>query len=346
MKEWRIKEISEMTQTSIRMLRHYDKIGLLKPSYRSENGYRCYTANDLAKLQQIVALKYFGFNLETIKSILQKHQNIYAHLQAQQKVIKEKTEQLQEVHHTLKAILERLSPSETPDWNDLINLIKGYHMTENLREKLKKTWAGQLTESQFEEYLFFYEKFPKEFAERDQLIEQINNNEMGDPAGPDGERVALFMHTLAKKLKALFTEQLKLGSSVLESMKSGKLTQLQISPEGALWLGKATIAFWLKRWDGLYDAILKNLNSDPEGKTGKKVATEWVDLIDDFFSMGTKSFFMGTLLWQEFAKQNYEIKEIKVPPSPQDMVKPYHIKLFFNPEAMSWINRALEAHTN
>ena len=72
MKVWHIKEISELTKTSIRMSRHYDKIGLLEPSYRESNGYRCYTAPDLAKLQQIVALKYFGFNLSIIKNILQK----------------------------------------------------------------------------------------------------------------------------------------------------------------------------------------------------------------------------------------------------------------------------------
>ena len=41
MKVWHIKEISDLTKTSIRMLRHYDKIGLLVPSYREPNGYRC-----------------------------------------------------------------------------------------------------------------------------------------------------------------------------------------------------------------------------------------------------------------------------------------------------------------
>lgn len=90
MKKWHIKELSDLTNTSIRMLRHYDKIGLLTPSYREANGYRCYTAPDLAKLQQIVALKYFGLSLNTIKTILEKHTNIYAHLQAQQQVLKRK----------------------------------------------------------------------------------------------------------------------------------------------------------------------------------------------------------------------------------------------------------------
>lgn len=57
--KWHIKEFSELTQTSIRMLRYYDKTGLLNPSYREANGYRCYTEPDLVKLQQIIALRYF-----------------------------------------------------------------------------------------------------------------------------------------------------------------------------------------------------------------------------------------------------------------------------------------------
>ena len=69
MTEWRVKELSDMTQVSIRMLRHYDKIGLLKPTYRADNGYRYYNASDLAKLQQIIALKSFGFTLSGIKNI-------------------------------------------------------------------------------------------------------------------------------------------------------------------------------------------------------------------------------------------------------------------------------------
>jgi len=346
MTEWRIKEISDLTKISIRMLRYYDKIGLLKPSYRSSNGYRCYTAQDLAKLQQIIALRYFGFSLGTIQSILQKHHNIYAHLQAQQQVLKEQSIHLQQVNDALGDILKRLSPSGTPDWNDLITLIERYRMTENLRNKLKTTWAGrELSESQFEEYLSIYEQFPKEFAAKDKIVEQINNKELGDPTGPDGERVALFMHDLSKKMKELFSKQVKFSSSLLESMQSGKLSQLQVTPEGAMWLSRAIISFWLKRWNALYDAIVENLKSDPEGKTGKKIAGEWTGLIDEYFSMGSRSFFTGILLWQEFARQDQELKESKTALSPQEMVKQYHIKLLFNPEAASWISRALEVHT-
>ena len=344
MTEWHIKEISDLTKTSIRMLRHYDKIGLLKPSYRSANGYRCYTAQDLAKLQQIIALRYFGFSLETVKTILQKHHNIYAHLQAQQQVIKEQSVHLQQVDDVLGDILKRLSPAETPDWNDLITLIEGYRMTVNLRDKLKNTWAAQFSEDQFEEYLSIYEQFPKEFAERDKIIEQVNNKELGDPAGPDGERVVCFMHDLAKKMKEIFTKQIKFNSSLLEDIKSGKLSQFQTTPEGTLWISQAMLSYWLKRWDTLYDLIVENLKSDPEGKMGSKIAEEWTGLIDEYYSMGTRSFLTGIILWQDIARQNNDLKGLKEMMSPQEMLKKVHIKLFFNPEALSWISRALEVH--
>ncbi|HBS48394.1 TPA: hypothetical protein DEO28_00235 [Candidatus Dependentiae bacterium] len=73
MAQWLIKEISDLTKVSVRMLHHYDKLGLLKPSVRASNNYRYYSEQDLAKLQQIIALKFFGFGLGQIKNILQKN---------------------------------------------------------------------------------------------------------------------------------------------------------------------------------------------------------------------------------------------------------------------------------
>lgn len=337
--------MSELTKTSIRMLRHYDKIDLLVPSYRKANGYRCYTAADLAKLQQIVALKYFGFSLATIKNILQKHSNIYAHLQAQQQVVKQQSEHLQQVNAVLENILKNLKPSNTPDCDELLQLIKGFNMTDNLREKLQESWAGkQLSESQFEEFLYLYEQFPEEFTQRDLIINQINQNMLGDPEGPDGERVVCFMQDLAKKMKQFFAQQMKLSSSVLQSIRSGKLNQFEVTPEGASWVGRATLAYWLKRWDSLYDKIVANLAADPKGTFGKELAQEWRTIIEDYFAAGSKEFLTGILLWQETARQNYEINELKKTPSPQEMIKQCHVKLFFNPEAIGWITQALESH--
>lgn len=219
-------------------------------------------------------------------------------------------------------------------------------MTDNLREKLKDSWAGKtLSESQFEEYLFLYEQFPEEFAQRDAMIDEINQKLVGDPEGPDGERVVLFSHDLAKKMKQFFTQNVKLSSSFLESIKSGKVTQLEITPEGANWIGRATLAYWLKRWNGLYDKIVNSLAADPNGKIGKELAKEWRTILDDYFSVGSKDFLNGILLWQETARQDEEIKSLKTIPTPQEMMNRVHIKLLFNPQAASWISQALEMNS-
>lgn len=346
MTEWRIKEMSELTKTSVRMLRHYDKIGLLKPAYRSANGYRYYTAQELARLQQIIALKYFGFDLKTIKAILQKHQNIYAHLQAQYQLIRHRYNQLQNVNDTLGHILNRISPNETPDLNDLKTLIEGFQMTKDLRNQLKQSWAGKtLNESQFEEYLLLYEQFPNEFSKRDKLIAKINNNEFGEPTGPDGEHFISVAYDIARKMKAAFAQQAKLGSSVLASMQSGQLTQLELTPDGINWVQRATFAYWIRRWEKIYDNIIANLNNDPEGQLGKNIANEWTGLINEYFSIGCQNLGVGVLLWQELARQSHEFEKQKTAPTPQELAKQFHVKLLFNPEAMSWISRALVAHS-
>jgi DNA-binding transcriptional MerR regulator len=70
-KTWKIGELSEVTGVTIRALHHYHEKGLLIPSEISETGYRIYSKNDMIKLQQIISLKQFSFNLDEIKQILE-----------------------------------------------------------------------------------------------------------------------------------------------------------------------------------------------------------------------------------------------------------------------------------
>jgi DNA-binding transcriptional MerR regulator len=59
-------------RVSVRMLRHYDAIGLLRPAYVDQvTGYRSYEAQQLSRLNRIVALKDLGFTLQEVQSILE-----------------------------------------------------------------------------------------------------------------------------------------------------------------------------------------------------------------------------------------------------------------------------------
>lgn len=65
-----VKCVSDLTGVSVRMLHHYDKIGLLTPAKISDSGYRLYSQKNLMELQQILFFKELDFSLEDIKSII------------------------------------------------------------------------------------------------------------------------------------------------------------------------------------------------------------------------------------------------------------------------------------
>jgi DNA-binding transcriptional MerR regulator/effector-binding domain-containing protein len=67
----KIGEFSRLAQVSVRMLRHYDDLGLLRPAQvDTESGYRYYTPAQLADLHRLLALKDLGFSLEEIRHLL------------------------------------------------------------------------------------------------------------------------------------------------------------------------------------------------------------------------------------------------------------------------------------
>lgn len=65
-----INEISKLTGVSIRRLHHYDEIGLLVPSKRTEANYRMYSEEDVERLYQILLFKELDFPLQEIKRLL------------------------------------------------------------------------------------------------------------------------------------------------------------------------------------------------------------------------------------------------------------------------------------
>lgn len=67
---YKVKEVSDLVGISIRMLHHYDQIGLLEPESVSSAGYRLYTDSDLEKLQQILFFRELDFGLKEIREIL------------------------------------------------------------------------------------------------------------------------------------------------------------------------------------------------------------------------------------------------------------------------------------
>lgn len=73
---FRIGEFSKLVRVSARMLRHYDKCGLFKPSEIDKiTGYRFYSARQIPMLNQIISLRDMGFSIEEISEFLDNSDN-------------------------------------------------------------------------------------------------------------------------------------------------------------------------------------------------------------------------------------------------------------------------------
>lgn len=68
--DWSIQDIARLSGTTSRTLRHYDDIGLLRPSRVGANGYRYYNEEALARLQRILLLRELGLGLPAIAEVL------------------------------------------------------------------------------------------------------------------------------------------------------------------------------------------------------------------------------------------------------------------------------------
>jgi DNA-binding transcriptional MerR regulator len=66
----RIGEVAERVGLSIVTVRHYDEVGLVVPSARSQGGFRLYTDTDVDRLMVIRRMKPLGFTLEQMTDLL------------------------------------------------------------------------------------------------------------------------------------------------------------------------------------------------------------------------------------------------------------------------------------
>lgn len=65
-----IGEVAERTGLSHRTMRHYEEVGLVQPSGRSDGGFRLYTEEDLERLLLIRRMKPLGYSIEEMKALL------------------------------------------------------------------------------------------------------------------------------------------------------------------------------------------------------------------------------------------------------------------------------------
>lgn len=115
-----IGEVSRRCGVSTRMLRHYDTLGLVKPTGRTSSGYREYSADDIRRLFHVESLRTLGLSLNEAKRALDEPDFAPADLVGE---LMQHTRQRIAAEEELLTKLERVDASAPSEWDDVLRMV-------------------------------------------------------------------------------------------------------------------------------------------------------------------------------------------------------------------------------
>ncbi len=131
-----------MTGVTVRTLHHYDEIGLLVPSGRSDAGYRLYAYSDLTRLQEILAWRTLGFSLGEVQALLDDpaYDRIGA-LRRQRELAERESERLGALRSALDSAIEAEEKGTTMQENAMFDGFDPAEYEDEVRERWGDTDA-------------------------------------------------------------------------------------------------------------------------------------------------------------------------------------------------------------
>src|SRR6185369_11453522 len=146
----KIGELAKKTGLSVRALHHYDAIGLLSPSQRTEGGARLYGRDDLIRLHRIEALKQLACSLPDIKATLDGPGGAPLDiLQRQITALEAQARQAQRLSQRLQHLVDLVAgggETAADDWLNILELMNMYqrHLSDDEVKTLMAQHAGTL----------------------------------------------------------------------------------------------------------------------------------------------------------------------------------------------------------
>lgn len=118
-----VGEVAALAGVSVRTLHHYDELGLVVPSARSEAGYRLYDRADLEQLQEVLALRALGLPLAEVKALLDDptHDRVQV-LRDQAKRLRDERDRLEDL---LEAVLDAIAAHDRGEPQQEDNMFDG-----------------------------------------------------------------------------------------------------------------------------------------------------------------------------------------------------------------------------
>ncbi len=129
-------QFARLAGVSVRTIRYYDKQNILKPSYVNPSGVRFYTDSDLARLQQILLLKYLGFSLDDIREMTigdTDYHFLKNSLNMQKRLVQDRIEQMQLMESAIEDTVRAIEEAHQIDWSHMLELIHLTGMEKSLK---------------------------------------------------------------------------------------------------------------------------------------------------------------------------------------------------------------------
>jgi DNA-binding transcriptional MerR regulator len=185
----RTKAFAQLAGVTPRALRHYDRLGLLKPK-RTQAGYRAYSARDVERLEQIVALKFLGIPLKKIGLLITRTPNELARaLHAQRRLLEDKRRLFDQAITALEEAEQALRSGQTPDAGLYRRIIEVIEMQGN--DDAWKQKYEQLVQAKADRLKSLSPEVLDELRSQwARLIDEIRPVVAEDPAGPRAQALA------------------------------------------------------------------------------------------------------------------------------------------------------------
>jgi DNA-binding transcriptional MerR regulator len=243
--QYSIGEFAKKTGTTIRALRYYDEIHLLKPTLVSPSGRRYYSDNEIIQLQKIVALKFLGYSLEKINEFLHlKDWDLKDSLAFQKQEMLQKKEHIERVIRALDHALHMMENQGTVNSAIFISLINNIQMEDEHKEWLK----GIIPESTVEGLYGISEEKHQELNKKTALLFTQLKDAVGQ--NPKSDEVQGLIQEYMNIAEEILGGSLELIQDLLNSEvvieDDPKLFPSPFTPEEEEWVGKA-MEVYLKR---------------------------------------------------------------------------------------------------
>lgn len=184
-----IGQLSKKTGVTVRTLDYYDEIDLLKPSSKTSGGHRLYIEGDIMQLERVLALKYMGFTLEKIKTILEDSSSDWKHsVQEQLEMVRQEQKRLKALEQALQGISYSFEFGGEKSWPVIFGVIQLYQQDPEAALKQYENYlSGEEMRTIMNMDAAMSEEAIKDWVG---IIHDIKNNLEIDPASETAQRLA------------------------------------------------------------------------------------------------------------------------------------------------------------